>query len=70
MEYYTRILILSWFRIWEGIQNNQPMSEEEVCQVIMCQYPEEDTVDGAESYSSSAPPLLPEPEQVAAISVE
>jgi len=51
------------YRIWEGIQNNQPMSEEEVCQVIMCQYPEEDTVDGAESYSSSAPPLLPEPEQ-------
>lgn len=46
-------------RIWQGIQSAQPMSEEEVCQVIMCQYPEEDTVDG--SQTSSPVPLLPEP---------
>lgn len=37
------------FRVWRGVLDKQPMSAEEVCQVIICQYPEEDGGDGSVS---------------------
>ena len=36
------------FRVWRGILDEQPMSNEEVCQVIICQYPEEEAGEGSD----------------------
>jgi len=42
-------------RLWEGILSGQPMSEEEVCQMIMCQYPEEEFGEGGQQLHQDVP---------------
>ncbi|XP_023321792.1 GRAM domain-containing protein 1B [Eurytemora carolleeae] len=51
------------YRLWEGIMNNQNMTDEEVCQIIMCQYPEEESVDGSvnQDLETSSSPSVPAP---------
>ena len=43
--------------------NNQNMTDEEVCQIIMCQYPEEESVDGSvnQDLETSSSPSVPAP---------
>ena len=43
--------------------NNQKMTDEEVCQIIMCQYPEEESVDGSinQDLETSSSPSVPAP---------
>jgi len=36
------------YRVWRGVLDEQPMSNEEVCQVIICQYPEEEAGEGSD----------------------
>lgn len=46
--------------------HNQPMSEEEVVQIIMCQYPEEETAEGSVTQEQAEEPvkILPVTTQV------
>ena len=43
--------------------NSHKMTDEEVCQIIMCQYPEEESVDGSvnQDQDSSSSPSVPAP---------
>jgi hypothetical protein len=44
--------VLSFFRLWQGVVGNQPLSDEESTQLIVCQYPEEEEGDGLSHHST------------------
>ncbi len=44
--------VLLFFRLWQGVVGNQPLSDEESTQLIVCQYPEEEEGDGLSHHST------------------
>ena len=45
-------------RLWSAVCNKESLSEDELCQIIMVQYPEEDLPDGVRSPPPSTPVIF------------
>jgi hypothetical protein len=41
-----------FLRLWQGVVGNQPLSDEESTQLIVCQYPEEEEGDGVNHHAT------------------